>query len=190
MNWEGFRTERSWPNRVTDPAFAWRGSSVGIMWIPLWVIECAKSRRVSGAAERLSSSQGGLCSSEWLVKVPIAPVTIAGQLEIFLFLFGAKWKRIHYYWGHYRPIVPAPYDDGWSWVWSNRWNAWQGKPKYSEKTCSYAVLSTRNPTLPCSRSNSGLRGRSRWLTAPATARPNQFELGNFLNDISLCMNPV
>jgi hypothetical protein len=26
------------------------------------------------------------------------------------------------------PILPAP-DDGW-WVWSSRWNEWQGKPKY------------------------------------------------------------
>jgi hypothetical protein len=33
-----------------------------------------------------------------------------------------------------RPIVPAP-DHRW-WLWSSRWNAiWQGKPKYSEKTC-------------------------------------------------------
>jgi hypothetical protein len=32
------------------------------------------------------------------------------------------------------PIVPAP--DGRLWMWSSRWNQnWQGKPKYSEKTC-------------------------------------------------------
>jgi hypothetical protein len=36
------------------------------------------------------------------------------------------------------PIVPAS-DDRW-WVWSSRWNAnWQGKPKYSEKTCPSAT---------------------------------------------------
>jgi hypothetical protein len=29
----------------------------------------------------------------------------------------------------------------------NRWNEdWQGKPKYSEKTCPGATLSTTNPT--------------------------------------------
>jgi hypothetical protein len=45
------------------------------------------------------------------------------------------------------PIVPAP-DDRW-WVWSSRWNEnWQGKPKYSEKTCPSSTLSTTNPTLP------------------------------------------
>jgi hypothetical protein len=36
---------------------------------------------------------------------------------------------------HYWPTVPAPDGD----EWSSRWNAWQGKPKYSEKTC---------PTIP------------------------------------------
>jgi hypothetical protein len=25
-------------------------------------------------------------------------------------------------------IVPAPDNDGWWWVWNNRWNEWQGKP--------------------------------------------------------------
>jgi hypothetical protein len=44
----------------------------------------------------------------------------------------------------YWPIVPAPGDceDGEIW-----WNEdWQGKPKYSEKTCPSATLSTTNPT--------------------------------------------
>jgi hypothetical protein len=40
------------------------------------------------------------------------------------------------------PIVPAP-GDRWWWVWSSRWNEnWQGKPKYWEKTCPSATLST------------------------------------------------
>jgi hypothetical protein len=42
------------------------------------------------------------------------------------------------------PIVPAPgdYVDGEFW-----WNEdWQGKHKYSEKTCPSATLSTTNPT--------------------------------------------
>jgi hypothetical protein len=37
-------------------------------------------------------------------------------------------------------------------MWSSWWNDnWQGKPKYSEKTCHSATLSTINPT----RSNLG-----------------------------------
>jgi hypothetical protein len=51
------------------------------------------------------------------------------------------------------PIVSAP-DDRWWWMWSSRWNEiWQGKPKYSEKTCTSATLSTRNPTWPDLASN-------------------------------------
>jgi hypothetical protein len=54
-------------------------------------------------------------------------------------------------------ILPAP-DDKW-WVWNSRWNeSWQGKPKYSEKTCSSASLSTTNPTWPDLGSNPGRSG--------------------------------
>jgi hypothetical protein len=43
------------------------------------------------------------------------------------------------------PIVPAP-DHRWR-VWSGQWNEnWEDKPKYSEKTCPSATLSTTNPT--------------------------------------------
>jgi hypothetical protein len=69
------------------------------------------------------------------------------------------------YCGHFWPIVPAP-DDRWGWLWSNWWNEdWQGKPKYSEKTCPSATLSTRNPTWPDLGSNPDRRG---WK--PATNR--------------------
>jgi hypothetical protein len=53
--------------------------------------------------------------------------------------------------------TPAP-GDRW-WVWSNRLNKnWQGKPKYSEKICHNATLSTTNPTLSDPGSNQGCRG--------------------------------
>jgi hypothetical protein len=46
-------------------------------------------------------------------------------------------------------------------LWSNWWSEdWQGKPKYSEKACPSATLSTTNPT-----SNLGRRGGK-----PATNR--------------------
>jgi hypothetical protein len=59
-----------------------------------------------------------------------------------------------------RPIVPAPsdYDDG-DW-----WNDWQGKLKYSEKTCPSGALSTTNTTC-CPDGNPGRRGGK-----PATNR--------------------
>jgi hypothetical protein len=54
------------------------------------------------------------------------------------------------------PIVPAP-EDKW-WMWSSWWNEnWQGKPKYSEKTCPSAILSTTNPTWPDLSWNPGHR---------------------------------
>jgi hypothetical protein len=63
--------------------------------------------------------------------------------------------------GHQWLIVPAPgvYGDG-----SNWWNDWQGKPKYSEKTCPSAALSTTNPTC-CPDANPGRPGGK-----PATNR--------------------
>jgi hypothetical protein len=55
------------------------------------------------------------------------------------------------------PILPAPDDR--RWMWGGRCNEnWQGKPKYSEKICSRATLSTINPTWPDLGSNPGRRG--------------------------------
>jgi hypothetical protein len=52
------------------------------------------------------------------------------------------------YCGYFWPIVPTP-GDRWGWLWRNLWNEdWQGKPKYSEKTCPSATSSTTNPTWP------------------------------------------
>jgi hypothetical protein len=54
----------------------------------------------------------------------------------------------------YWPTVSAPGDceDG-----EFRGMKWQGKPKYSEKTCRGATLSTTNPTWPDPSSNPGRR---------------------------------
>jgi hypothetical protein len=58
---------------------------------------------------------------------------------------------------------------GWLWGWRICWNEWQGKPKYSEKTCPCATLSTTNPTWPDTGLNPGRRGGK-----PAT---NRFSYG-------------
>jgi hypothetical protein len=52
----------------------------------------------------------------------------------------------------------------WLWWWGNWWNDWQGKPKYSEKNCPCAALSTTNPTC-CPDANPGRRDGK-----PATKR--------------------
>jgi hypothetical protein len=55
------------------------------------------------------------------------------------------WSTRHR--GHLLPYCACP---GWLWGWRIiRWNEhWQGKPKYSEKNCPSATLSTTNPTWP------------------------------------------
>jgi hypothetical protein len=58
---------------------------------------------------------------------------------------------------------------GWLWGWRICWNEWQGKPKYSEKSCPDATLSTTNPTWPDPGLNPGRHGGK-----PAT---NRFSYG-------------
>jgi hypothetical protein len=63
-----------------------------------------------------------------------------------------------WYVGHYLSYITSPGCDRWWWVWSSRWNEnSQGKPKYWEKICPNATLSTTNPTLRDLGSNLGLR---------------------------------
>jgi hypothetical protein len=65
--------------------------------------------------------------------------------------------------GHWLAYCICP---RWLWWWRIWWNEdWQGKPKYSEKTCPSFTLSTTNPTLPDPGSNPGRRGGK-----PATNR--------------------
>jgi hypothetical protein len=52
---------------------------------------------------------------------------------------------------------PSDDDGGWR-VWRSWWNDWQGKPRYSEKTCPRAVLFTTNPTWRDAGSNQGHHG--------------------------------
>jgi hypothetical protein len=55
-----------------------------------------------------------------------------------------------------RPLLAYCISPGWLWWWWTWWNDWQGRPKYSDKTCPSATLSTTNPTWldPGSRSGS------------------------------------
>jgi hypothetical protein len=65
--------------------------------------------------------------------------------------------------GHWMAYCTCP---GWLWWWRILWNEdWQGKPKYSEKTCPRATLSTTNPTWPDPGLNPARRGGK-----PATNR--------------------
>jgi hypothetical protein len=72
---------------------------------------------------------------------------------------GSTWHR-----GHLLSYCACPaWLRGWRII---RWNEdWQGKPKYSKKTCPGATLTTTNPTWPDPGSNPGRRGGK-----PATNR--------------------
>jgi hypothetical protein len=68
-----------------------------------------------------------------------------------------------------RPLLTAPGncdDGGW---WNERF--WQGKPKYSEKTCPDATLSTTKPTCQTRARTRAAAVGSQWLSAWAMARP-------------------
>jgi hypothetical protein len=60
-------------------------------------------------------------------------------------------------------------------------NDWQGKPKYSEKSCPSAALSTTNPTC-CPDANPGRRGGK-----PAS---NSLSYGTAFLGIIINPNPV
>jgi hypothetical protein len=78
---------------------------------------------------------------------------LARNIIFFIIISGVGLSP--WYCGHFWPIVQAP-DDRWGWLWSNWRNEdWQGKPKYSDKTCPGATLSTTNPTWPDPGSNPG-----------------------------------
>jgi hypothetical protein len=69
------------------------------------------------------------------------------QSVLFFFNIGGGWRS---YWVHsaLRPLLAYYTCPGWLWGWRSWWTErfWQGKRKYSEKTCPDATLSTTNPT--------------------------------------------
>jgi hypothetical protein len=96
--------------------------------------------------------------NEVLINISLLFENYSNTLQVCNYFFIASWVGVSpFYRGHFWPIVPAP-DDRWVWLWSNWWNEdWQGKPKYSEKTCPSATLSTTNPTWPDPGSYPGRR---------------------------------
>jgi hypothetical protein len=76
---------------------------------------------------------------------------------IFLNSHSGGWSRtgstLHV--GHWMAYCTCPW---WLWWWRILWNEdWQGKPKYSEKTCPSDTLSTTFPNWPDQGSNPGRR---------------------------------
>jgi hypothetical protein len=69
-------------------------------------------------------------------------------LHVFLFPLRVEWNRVQTYWGRYWPIVLAPDDDGWWWVWSSRWNAWQGNWSIRRKPAPVPLCPPQIPHDP------------------------------------------
>jgi hypothetical protein len=126
-----------------------------------------KLRLISTGLHDVTSQGLGLCTQSlpWrILNVTCCSTTL--ELRAFLFfLFVVEWNLVHCYCGHNWPIVPAPDDDEWWWVWSSWCNVWQGKPEYSVQSCRNAVVSTTNPTWPDPGLNPGRR-----CGKPATGR--------------------
>jgi hypothetical protein len=80
---------------------------------------------------------------------------IGGRINLNLIgIVGVESNLVHL---ALRPPMAYCASPGWLWWWRNLWNDWQGKLKYSEKTCPSAALSTRNPTC-CPDANPGRPG--------------------------------
>jgi hypothetical protein len=94
----------------------------------------------------------------------------ATQFIVWSFKLSIKlvWWGVESNWVHSARRPPMAYCASPWWLWWSRnlWNDWQGKPKYSEKTCPSAALSTTIPTC-CPDANPGRRGGK-----PATNRLN------------------
>jgi hypothetical protein len=108
---------------------------------------CISWRRFVRLHARPSWSQYSERYTLWLSRV----------LWHLYFCYYSYWGETESTWycSHYWPIVPAPDDRRW-WLWSNWWiEDWYGNPKYSEKTCPSATLSTTNSTWPNPGSNPG-----------------------------------
>jgi hypothetical protein len=116
--------------------------------------------------EKFIRFQTCFCRSICYMNTEFISVNLLALPVLFVCLFFFQFLRWAFgYCGHYWPTVPAPDDRSW-WLRRNWWNEdWQGKPKYSEKTCPSATLSTTNPTWLEPGLNPGHRGGK-----PATNR--------------------
>jgi hypothetical protein len=105
------------------------------------------------------------------VRIPTPDVQPVARRYYFFNSNSGGWSPIGStrYCGHQLAYCANP---GWLWWWRNLLNyGWQRKPKYSEKACFSATLSTTNLIRSArTRTRTAAVGRQR-LTAWAMARP-------------------
>jgi hypothetical protein len=98
----------------------------------------------------LATSGYGCCVHQFSVASEL-------RLRLIRFFFNSNGGGWSPNWVHSarRPLT-CP---GWLWWWRIWWNEdWQGKPKYSKKTCPSVTLFTTNPTWPDPGLNPGRYG--------------------------------
>jgi hypothetical protein len=97
--------------------------------------------------------------------------------QYFLFFVWTLWGGVHTGWVHsaLRPLLAYCTCPRWVWGWRSWWNErfWQGKPKYSEKTCPDAILFITNHTCQIRTRTRAAAVGSHWLTASVMARPEK-----------------
>jgi hypothetical protein len=100
-----------------------------------------------------------------------SPILGLGRLhETFHFISVTGSRTVGWTpWTGDRLVARSLLTANWLWWWRSWWNerVWQGKPKYSEKTCPDATLTTTNPTC---QTRAGAVGSQR-VTASSMARP-------------------
>jgi hypothetical protein len=98
---------------------------------------------IYGCAATCKWNVGGTC--EWSESFVLGDMQ---NIRNFFFIcIGGGWVQTgsSRHVGHLLAYCTCP---GWLWGWRIWWNEWQGKRKYSEKTCPGATLSITNPTWP------------------------------------------
>jgi hypothetical protein len=76
----------------------------------------------------------------------LSPLRFSPSFLLLFYFLIVRWELVHL---TLRPLLAyctSPGYDRWWWLWGSQLNEnWQGKPKYSEKTCLSATFSTTNP---------------------------------------------
>jgi hypothetical protein len=150
-------TEREWVWNALEISctwgWAWNEKQVSILW---------NLKKRSGNATQnfnltsLSRFESGISRTQNMLNItslllmtgPVfhCPSVCFGRVFVNSYSGGWSPSWIH---SARRPLNGLCTCPGWLWWWRIWWNEdWQGKPKYSEKTCPSATLFTTNPTWP------------------------------------------
>jgi hypothetical protein len=115
----------------------------------------------------------GKKTSKWSEVLERGPRRLVRITEEFLFCFNIGGWSPYWVYSALRPLMAYCTCPGWWWELRSWWNErfWHGKPKYSDRICPDATLSTTNPTCQTRARTRAPAVGSQRLTASAVARP-------------------